>query len=122
MAVGSPSLEGGDDAFEIRVDSVDPRWAGSIRFGATSRPPLEVTGDVFCDRKKKSSDGGATTVWLEDTCVRRNGKVRPSISQLLPNFRFPFLQVVKVNYSSSLERLAPGDRLSVRRTSDGYLR
>ncbi len=47
---------------------------------------------------------GYPTFWLEDNNVMKNG------------------EIVRMNYSSSLDRLISGDRIGIRRTAEGVLR
>jgi len=94
----SPLLAG--DVFEVQIDEVQPKWAGSLRIGVTTEDPASIRADIFAKVSSRSS----TIVWMEGTSVFLNGKA------------------VKVNYCSSLTRLSSGDRVGVSRNADGILR
>ena len=85
--------ENTEDIFEIRIDEVNQKLAGSLKVGMTTIP-LEESKDVF----------GIGTLWLEGSHVFSNGSL------------------VKPNYCRSLDRLAAGDKIAVKRHSDGTVR
>ncbi len=72
------------------------------RFGVTSLTSTEIRADIFAG--SPPSAPSSVTMWLENSSVLQNGAV------------------VRTNYSPSLDRLAVGDRLAVKRTADGSLR
>jgi len=89
-----------DEMFEVRVDSVDTKWAGAIKIGLTT---FEIKDG---DSNKVAGDISL----LEDVCyldgssVVRNNKI------------------VRMNYCPNLDRLNVGDKIGVRRTEDGNIR
>lgn len=99
VVVGNNCLEG-DDYFEIRIDEVDSKWSGSLRLGVTSN----VNCDAVQSLEWLASLSGHQTYWIEDSEVKYNNRI------------------FRTNYSTSLDRLTNGDKVGVRRSSEGCIR
>ncbi|XP_055261381.1 neuralized-like protein 4 isoform X8 [Moschus berezovskii] len=92
-----------EEIFEVKVEELDEKWAGSLRLGLTTLAP----GDMG-----PSAGGGpglppslpelrTKTTWMVSSCeVRRDG------------------QLQRMNYGRNLERLGVGSRVGIRRGAD----
>ncbi|TRY73920.1 hypothetical protein TCAL_09119 [Tigriopus californicus] len=98
LVLGHHALHEGD-YFEIKVEEVDPKLAGSLKIGVTSFVPQENMS-----LSERLISRSTTNLWLEGTRVKLNDRV------------------IKTNYCATLDRLAKGDRVGLRRTQDGALK
>ncbi|XP_005220289.1 neuralized-like protein 4 isoform X1 [Bos indicus] len=92
-----------EEIFEVKVEELDEKWAGSLRLGLTTLAP----GDMG-----PGAGGGpglppslpelrTKTTWMVSSCeVRRDG------------------QLQRMNYGRNLERLGVGSRVGIRRGAD----
>ncbi|XP_064357225.1 neuralized-like protein 4 [Dromaius novaehollandiae] len=89
-----------DEVFEVRIEALDERWAGSVRLGLTALPPGQ--GPPGPPALPASLlDLPARPTWVVAGAeVRRNGAL------------------ARHNYGVSLERLAVGNRVGVKRCAD----
>ncbi|XP_060710801.1 neuralized-like protein 4 isoform X5 [Hemiscyllium ocellatum] len=89
-----------DELFEVKIDEIDEQWSGSLHIGLTTLQPL----DVSCPSSGLPSsllELRSKVSWLvSGSEVRRNGTLQ------------------KQNYGFSMERLAVGNRVGVKRASD----
>ena len=108
-----PFCDGVSNLFEIQIDEVNDRWAGSLKIGLTNSKPshlqqnmrhgslsdMQARNSIRSNKDKKGITSFRTlngnTYWLEHCSVMHNGKI------------------IKSNYSPSLDRLLVGDRLGV---------
>ena len=113
--------EGVNNLFEVQIDEINDKWAGSLKIGITTSHPnhLHQTmthGNCSSLRRRYSNDRfkdavvgntfrslNGNTYWLEHCSVTHNGNV------------------IKANYAPSLDRLLVGDRLGVGLTANGTL-
>ncbi|XP_068960104.1 neuralized-like protein 4 [Petaurus breviceps papuanus] len=94
-----------DEVFEVQVEELDEKWAGSFKVGLTTLLP----GDLGPGGGSGAGPGLPTslpelrtkTTWMVSGCeVRRNG------------------QLQRMNYGRNLERLGVGSRVGIRRGAD----
>ncbi|KAJ8401740.1 hypothetical protein AAFF_G00377110 [Aldrovandia affinis] len=90
-----------DELFEVKVDEVDPQWSGSLRVGLSTLQPPELPSCPVGGLSHSLPHLGAKVTWfLTGSEVRRNGELQ------------------RQNYGCSLDRLAVGNRVGVKRCSD----
>uniref|UniRef100_G3Q6T0 Neuralized-like protein 4 n=1 Tax=Gasterosteus aculeatus aculeatus TaxID=481459 RepID=G3Q6T0_GASAC len=90
-----------DELFEVRIDEVDEQWCGSLHVGLTTLAPPELPSCPLSGLSPSLTQLRTKVTWL--LCgseVRRNGVLQ------------------RQNYSCSLDRLAVGNRVGVKRCSD----
>jgi len=89
-----------EEWFEVRIDTQDTRWSGSLRVGLTT---LNISdGDT---NKVPAELSQLECAWvLDGSTVLHNN------------------QLTRMNYGSCLDRLGVGDKVGVKRTADGHLR
>lgn len=98
LVLGHHALHEGD-YFEIKVEEVDHKLAGSLKIGVTSFVPQENMS-----LSERLISRSTTNLWLEGTRVKLNDRV------------------IKTNYCATLDRLAKGDRVGLKRAQDGALK
>lgn len=116
-----PFCNGINNLFEIQIDEINDRWAGSLKIGLTNFKPTHLQHSFRqssqydmqnrnSTRMKKDKKGRNTfrnlngnSYWLEHFTVMHNGKT------------------IKSNYSPSLDRLLTGDKLGVKLSENGAL-
>ncbi|KAM5214872.1 neuralized-like protein 4 isoform 3-T3 [Hipposideros larvatus] len=92
-----------EEVFEVKVEELDEKWAGSLRLGLTTLVPGEMgPGAVSSPGLPPSLPELRTkTTWMVSSCeVRRDG------------------QLQRMNYGRNLERLGVGSRVGIRRGTD----
>ncbi|KAF6299225.1 neuralized E3 ubiquitin protein ligase 4 [Rhinolophus ferrumequinum] len=92
-----------EEVFEVKVEELDEKWAGSLRLGLTTLAPGEMgPGAVSGPGLPPSLPELRTkTTWMVSSCeVRRDG------------------QLQRMNYGRNLERLGVGSRVGIRRGAD----
>lgn len=91
-----------EEIFEVRVDSISNKWAGSLQVGLTTLAISDSTS--FAILPSQATDLKAKTTWVvTGSEVRKNGVV------------------VKENYGPSLDRLCLSSRIGVKRSADGNM-
>ncbi|XP_029436283.1 neuralized-like protein 4 isoform X1 [Rhinatrema bivittatum] len=89
-----------DEVFEVKIDELDEKWSGSIRLGVSTLLPSDVPYTVT-GLPATTLDLRSKVTWLvTGSEVRRNGSL------------------LRQNYGCSLERLAMGNRVGVKRCAD----
>ncbi|XP_069042671.1 neuralized-like protein 4 isoform X2 [Lepisosteus oculatus] len=89
-----------DELFEVKIDEVDPQWSGSLHIGLTTLQPADLPCP-FTGLSPSLLELRSKVTWLvTGSEVRRNGILQ------------------KQNYGCSLDRLAVGNRVGVKRCSD----
>ncbi|XP_072677456.1 neuralized-like protein 4 isoform X6 [Canis lupus baileyi] len=92
-----------EEVFEVKVEELDEKWAGSLRLGLTTLAPGEMGPGAGGGPGLPPSlpELRTKTTWMVSSCeVRRDG------------------QLQRMNYGRSLERLGVGSRVGIRRGAD----
>ncbi|XP_012868581.1 PREDICTED: neuralized-like protein 4, partial [Dipodomys ordii] len=92
-----------DEVFEVKVEELDEKWAGSLRLGLTTLAPGEMGPGAGGGPGLPPSlpELRTKTTWMVSSCeVRRDG------------------QLQRMNYGRNLERLGVGSRVGIRRGTD----
>ncbi|XP_077021862.1 neuralized-like protein 4 isoform X3 [Tamandua tetradactyla] len=92
-----------EEVFEVKIEELDEKWAGSLRLGLTTLPPGEMGPGAGGGPGLPPSlpELRMKTTWMVSSCeVRRDG------------------QLQRMNYGRNLERLGVGSRVGVRRGAD----
>ncbi|XP_067658409.1 neuralized-like protein 4 isoform X2 [Haliotis asinina] len=91
-----------DELFEIKVEEVSNQWSGSIHIGLTT---MAISDSTPLSQIPASAEEITSKVtWIvSGSEVKKSGKT------------------IKENYAPSLERLEVGNRIGIRRCSDGTL-
>ncbi|XP_070338539.1 neuralized-like protein 4 isoform X1 [Equus asinus] len=92
-----------EEVFEVKVEELDEKWAGSLRLGLTTLAPGEMGPGAGGGPGLPPSlpELRTKTTWMVSSCeVRRDG------------------QLQRMNYGRNLERLGVGSRVGVRRGAD----
>ncbi|XP_050621149.1 neuralized-like protein 4 isoform X1 [Macaca thibetana thibetana] len=93
-----------EEVFEVKVEELDEKWAGSLRLGLTTLAPGEMgpgAGGSGPGLPPSLPELRTKTTWMVSSCeVRRDG------------------QLQRMNYGRNLERLGVGSRVGVRRGAD----
>ncbi|XP_064438610.1 neuralized-like protein 4 isoform X2 [Mirounga angustirostris] len=92
-----------EEVFEVKVQELDERWAGSLRLGLTTLAPGETGPGAGGGPGLPPSlpELRTKTTWMVSSCeVRRDG------------------QLQRMNYGRDLERLGVGSRVGIRRGAD----
>ncbi|XP_053425787.1 neuralized-like protein 4 isoform X2 [Nycticebus coucang] len=92
-----------EEVFEVKVEELDEKWAGSLRLGLTTLAPGEMGLGVGGGPGLPPSlpELRTKTTWMVSSCeVRRDG------------------QLQRMNYGRNLERLGVGSHVGVRRGAD----
>ena len=118
----NPFQDGINNVFEVQIDEISEKWSGSLKIGITTYQPNTSMNNPLQKPKNynplnrhkmrqndaKSSTANfralnGSTYWLEHCNVTHNGNI------------------IKTNYSPSLDRLLVGDKLGVSVSSNGAL-
>ncbi|XP_054431724.1 neuralized-like protein 4 isoform X4 [Pteronotus mesoamericanus] len=92
-----------EEVFEVKVEELDEKWAGSLRIGLTTLAPGETGPGAGGGPGLPPSlpELRTKTTWMVSSCeVRRDGLLQ------------------RMNYGRNLERLGVGSRVGVRRGTD----
>ncbi|XP_039703114.1 neuralized-like protein 4 isoform X8 [Pteropus medius] len=92
-----------EEVFEVKVEELDEKWAGSLRLGLTTLAPGEMGPGTGGGPGLPPSlpELRTKTTWMVSSCeVRRDG------------------QLQRMNYGRNLERLGVGSRVGIRRGTD----
>ncbi|KAG7464669.1 hypothetical protein MATL_G00167840 [Megalops atlanticus] len=90
-----------DELFEVKIDEVDEQWSGSLHMGLTTLQPADLPSCPMGGLSPSLPQLRAKVTWLlAGSEVRRNGVLQ------------------RQNYGCSLDRLAVGNRVGVKRCSD----
>ncbi|XP_032178448.1 neuralized-like protein 4 isoform X2 [Mustela erminea] len=92
-----------EEVFEVKVEELDEKWAGSLRLGLTTLAPGETGPGAAGGPGLPPSlpELRSKTTWMVTSCeVRRDG------------------QLQRMNYGRNLERLGVGSRVGIRRGAD----
>ncbi|XP_021093999.1 neuralized-like protein 4 isoform X5 [Heterocephalus glaber] len=92
-----------EEVFEVKVEELDEKWAGSLRLGLTTLVPGEMGPGAGSGPGLPPSlpELRTKTTWMVSSCeVRRDG------------------QLQKMNYGRNLERLGVGSHVGIRRGAD----
>ncbi|XP_036884250.1 neuralized-like protein 4 isoform X4 [Sturnira hondurensis] len=92
-----------EEVFEVKVEELDEKWAGSFRIGLTTLAPGEMGPGAGGGPGLPPSlpELRTKTTWMVSSCeVRRDGLLQ------------------RMNYGRNLERLGVGSRVGIRRGTD----
>ncbi|XP_036077913.1 neuralized-like protein 4 isoform X5 [Rousettus aegyptiacus] len=92
-----------EEVFEVKVEELDEKWAGSLRLGLTTLAPGEMGSGAGGGPGLPPSlpELRTKTTWMVSSCeVMRDG------------------QLQRMNYGRNLERLGVGSRVGIRRGTD----
>ncbi|XP_036307655.1 neuralized-like protein 4 isoform X4 [Pipistrellus kuhlii] len=92
-----------EEVFEVKVEELDEKWAGSLRIGLTTLAPGEMGPGAAGGPGVPPSlpELRTKTTWMVSSCeVRRDGLLQ------------------RMNYGRNLERLGVGSRVGIRRGAD----
>ncbi|KAI1898830.1 hypothetical protein AGOR_G00076390 [Albula goreensis] len=90
-----------DELFEVKIDEVDEQWSGSLHVGLTTLQPPDLPSCPMGGLSPSLPQLRTKVTWLlAGSEVRRNGVLQ------------------RQNYGCSLDRLAVGNRVGVKRCSD----
>nr|XP_053766531.1 neuralized-like protein 4 isoform X5 [Desmodus rotundus] len=92
-----------EEVFEVKVEELDEKWAGSLRIGLTTLAPGEMGPGAGGGPGLPPSlpELRTKTTWMVSSCeVRRDGLLQ------------------RMNYGRNLERLGVGSRVGIRRGTD----
>ncbi|XP_008151758.2 neuralized-like protein 4 isoform X1 [Eptesicus fuscus] len=92
-----------EEVFEVKVEELDEKWAGSLRIGLTTLAPGEMGPGAGGGPGVPPSlpELRTKTTWMVSSCeVRRDGLLQ------------------RMNYGRNLERLGVGSRVGIRRGAD----
>ncbi|KAJ8320441.1 hypothetical protein KUTeg_002028 [Tegillarca granosa] len=91
-----------DELFEFKIDQITKVWSGSLHIGLTTLAISDSTSVSLIPARAVELTSKVTWV-VTGSEVRKNGVV------------------IKENYTPSLERLEPGNRVGVKRNADGTM-
>ncbi|XP_060219403.1 neuralized-like protein 4 isoform X3 [Meriones unguiculatus] len=92
-----------EEVFEVKVEELDEKWAGSLRLGLTTLAPEDMGPGAGSGPGLPPSlpELRTKTTWMVSSCeVRRDGHLQ------------------RMNYGWNLERLGVGSRVGIRRGAD----
>ncbi|XP_041520576.1 neuralized-like protein 4 isoform X1 [Microtus oregoni] len=92
-----------EEVFEVKVEELDEKWAGSLRLGLTTLAPEEMGPGAGSGPGLPPSlpELRTKSTWMVSSCeVRRDGHLQ------------------RMNYGRNLERLGVGSRVGIRRGAD----